>query len=43
MQALPFITETVSQKKYKAGLEARLTEVEAAMEAFEQPHVLVPM
>ncbi|EIE21963.1 hypothetical protein COCSUDRAFT_56406 [Coccomyxa subellipsoidea C-169] len=43
IRALPFITETVSQKKYKAGLEARLTEVEAAMEAFEQPHVLVPM
>jgi hypothetical protein len=32
-----------SQKKNKASLEEKLKEVEAAIEAFEQPHVLVPL
>lgn len=43
MQALPFIIETASQKKNKASLEEKLKEVEAAIEAFEQPQVLVPL
>ena len=40
-QALPFIIEIPSQRKLRDGLEAKLLEVEEAMELFNQPQVLV--
>ncbi|BDA46905.1 hypothetical protein COCOBI_09-3580 [Coccomyxa sp. Obi] len=41
IRALPFIIETPSQRKLKDGLEAKLLEVEEALELFNQPQVLV--
>jgi hypothetical protein len=41
LQALPFVIETPSQRKLKAALDARLKEIEDALEVFSQPNVLV--
>lgn len=41
IQALPFIIETPSKRKLRDGLEAKLLEVEEALELFNQPQVLV--
>lgn len=41
VQALPFMIETPSQRKRRDGLEAKLLEVEEALELFNQPQVLV--
>ncbi|KAK9814667.1 hypothetical protein WJX72_009492 [[Myrmecia] bisecta] len=41
IQALPFVIETPSQKKYQAGLEARLAEIEQATKLFSRSKVLV--
>ncbi|CAL8471525.1 g11067 [Coccomyxa elongata] len=41
IRALPFIIETPSQRKFRDGLEAKLLEVEEALELFNQPQVLV--
>lgn len=41
LQALPFVVETLSQRRNKAALDARLKEIEEALDVFSQPRVLV--
>lgn len=41
LQALPFNLETISQRKYKKSVEARLLDVENAIRIFSQRKVLV--
>jgi hypothetical protein len=41
VQALPFVIKTPSQRRHKAALEARLQEIEEALDVFSQPKVLV--
>lgn len=38
---MPFVIETPSQRRNKAGLDARLKEIEDALDVFSQPKVLV--
>lgn len=40
-QALPFVAETVSQRRHVEQLEARLAELEEAFRVFSRPKVLV--